>query len=381
MRRLNIYLIPVLVMMLLVSGCGNQAGNEDPEGSASVSEEHEKGVLTISNAQFAAAGMKTGTPEQVTFRQVVKAPAYVAATPRGAVDISSLVTGRVSDIYISEGDKIKKGQKLFRLEGSEIIGLQQDYAASVNQLRVLEAAFERQKLLARENISAGKALLSAESEYRTMLARTTGLKARLQLLNLDPKDVQSGQVVAGIDLSSPIGGYVTGLDLRMGQVIQPGLIVAQVIDLYQMQLELAVFEKDLDMIQSGQQVRYYDPESPGKIMEAELISVGKTVEPDSRTIRCLARMKAPDQEKFVNHSFVQAEIVTCEREVTAVTREALITENDLHFLMVKTGEDEDGRQFEKRRVRTGVTQGDFVELLDDGLEEILLKGSYDIAGI
>lgn len=380
MRRLNIYLVPALLMILLVSGCGNQTGNKDPEGSTSIIEKQKRKSITISNAQFAAAGMKTGNPEQITFRQVVKAPAYVAAKPRGAVDISSLVTGRVSEIYISEGDKIKEGQKLFRLEGSEIIGLQQDYAASVNQLRVLEAAYERQKLLARENITAGKALISAESDYRTMLTRTAGLKAQLQLLSLDPQDVQSGQVVAGIDLSSPIGGYVTGLDLRMGQVIQPGRVVAQIIDLYQMQLELAVFEKDLDMIQPGQQVRYYDPESPGKIMEAELTSVGKTVEPDSRTIRCLARMKAPDQERFVNQSFVQAEIVTCEREVTAVTREAVITENDLHFLLIKTGEDEDGRYFEKRRVRTGITQGDYVELQDPGLEEILLKGSYDIAG-
>jgi len=92
-------------------------------------------------------------------------------------------------------------------------------------------------------------------------------------------------------------------------------------------------------------------------------------------------MKAPDQERFVNHSFVQAEIVTCEREVTAVPQEAMITENDLHFVLVKTGEDEDGHHFEKRRIRTGITQGDFVELLDAGLEEILLKGSYDIAGV
>ncbi len=191
-QNLNYFLLAVAMLTLpFLLSCHNR--NQDltgeTEGKGSVTEglaDKESREIVITREQFESSGMKLGDPVPMMFTKMINANGYIVASPSGWVKISTLIPGRVKQISLSVGDYIKKGQLLFTLESNEIILLQQEYAEAFNQLNSLKASYERQKALSEEQITSQKDFINAESDYRSLLSKTEGLKARLRMINIDP---------------------------------------------------------------------------------------------------------------------------------------------------------------------------------------------------
>ena len=141
------YLLAVIVIgsLLVLPSCKNndQASQTDVPGTETSSE------INISRQQFESGGMKVGDPAPHIFQQTIKANGYVSPSPSGWARVSSPITGRVTKISFSPGDKVMKGQSLFSVEGNEIIMLQQEYAESYHQLKAIQKSYDRQKELSR----------------------------------------------------------------------------------------------------------------------------------------------------------------------------------------------------------------------------------------
>lgn len=334
----------------------------------------------ITRSQFEASAMRLGSSEGFTFRQVIKANGYVEASPQGIARIASLVPARVTAIYVTIGEKVEKGQRLFSLEGNELIKLQQDYAESLGMLNLMRSTYERQQALAEADITARKELVRAESEFRSMRTRVAGLKAQLMILQIDPGNVASGNIKQGIQLYAPVSGYITELDLMLGEVLEPNRSVIEIVDPGQMQLNVHVYENSLDELAPGQEVRFYKPEHPGNVFSATLGSVGRSVDPEARTIHCIAELKSTKGQTFVHGLFVEAEIITSEWEAAAIPQTALVIEHEKHYVLVKSGEQQDQMIFKKQPVEIGVVQQGFAELTGGPLQDVLIEGSYNIAG-
>ncbi len=372
--------IPVLVFMAL-GGCQSGAGGESAEedagaASASATGQTEASRIVLTRAQFEGVGMNTGDPEVVSFQQTVDATGYVRATPQGKTEVSVFIPGRVKEIGFSLGEYLARGEKMFFMEGNEIIQLQQEYAKAFHDLRLLESIYKRQQVLSEGNVSAGKELVKAESEYRSMLAQAEGLKARLKLINIDPRQVEQGKIAPGVTVNAPSSGVVTRMALVRGAVVEPYRSVAEIIDTTRLGLYLHVFEKDIAMLAAGQNVTYYDPGRPGQVYGATLLHVGRTVDGEKRTIECVA---VPDEHVasgFVDGSYVQAAIITCYRETLALPSTAVITENDLRYVLILEEEKDDQLVFRKNPVKTGVLQDPWIEVLDTTLHDVLIDGSY-----
>lgn len=382
MIRTRSIIIPFLFFAAIISGGCHGSGEEGTGDPSAAEVTASEGVeqIVITGSQFEASSMKLGSSERVTFRQVVKANGYIEASPQGIARVSTLVPARVTAIYVAAGQKVVKGQRLFSIEGNELIQLQQDYAESVSMLDLLRSTYERQQALAEADISARKELVRAESEFRTMRARVGGLKAQLMILQIDPAKVAAGNIQQGVQLFAPVSGYITELDLMLGQVIEPNRSVIEIVDPGRMQLDVHVYENSLDALAPGQQIRFYKPEQPGKVFEATLTSVGRSVDSEARTIHCIASLKKADGQQFVHGLFVEAEIITCEREAEAIPQTALIVEHEKQYVLVKSGDQEDQVIFDKRPVGIGVIQQGFAELTEGPLQNVLIEGSYNIAG-
>ncbi len=373
--------VPLSIFMVLGgcrSGAGDASGGEGDAGAVSDLVAEEPGVsrVMLTKAQFEGAGMETGDPEMVSFQQTVDATGYVRATPEGKVEVSVFIPGRVKEIGFSLGEQVERGTVMFSIEGNEIIELQQEYAKAYHDLRLLESNYKRQQVLSEGNVSAGKELVKAESEYRSMLAQAEGLKARLKLINIDPRRVEEGKIVPGVSVTAPVSGVVTRMALVRGQVVEPYRSVAEIVDTSRLGLYLHVFEKDLGMLAAGQKVRYYDPGRPSQVYGATLLHVGRTVDEKNRTIECVAVPDEAGASGFVDGSYVQAAVITCYRETLALPSSAVITENDLHYLFVLEEERDDQLVFRKTPVKTGVLQDPWIELLDSTLKKVLTEGSY-----
>ncbi len=98
----------------------------------------------------------------------------------------------------------------------------------------------------------------------------------------------------------------------------------------------------------------------------------------TKTVQCIAQVKAEDRGAFVNNLFVETSIVTCLREAMAIPESALIREPDRDFVWIRVNEEGDQMTFRKIPVQTGVTRGGHTEILEEGLSEILLEGAYNL---
>jgi cobalt-zinc-cadmium efflux system membrane fusion protein len=372
----NSLILSPAFLLLALSSCRSPLGEGVPQpGSPSGDSPQE---VRITREQFQSSGMRTGGPEPFTFRLTIAARGYVSASPAGQARISSLIPGRVKDLRVSLGGYVQKGAVLFTLECRDLILLQQEYASAIQELESLKAQYERQKTLSEEEFASRKSLAEAESSFLSLTARTEGLKAQLKLLRLDPGFVEQGNFYTELPVRTPVPGYVTQMDVVLGQYLGRDEEVMEIVNTDRLQLELNLYERNLPDLAVGQVVRFHSPDDREKRYEATLSSLGRSVDPDTRTVTCLAEILPEERPGFVHRQYMECSVVTCEREAAAIPDDALIEEEGKYFVLTLEREDSVSMYFRRVPVEVGVIQQEHAEILDKGLEGILLEGVYDL---
>ncbi len=157
------------------------------------------------------------------------------------VSISSKMLGRVTGLSADEGDSVRKGQMLVRLDDTDVLAQQQQAEAALSLAQVsiglsatnLEKAredFQRAKtqyaggVVTKEQFDhAQKALSAAEAEHRIALARVESARAQLAVVQTS---------VANTVIFSPIDGVVAKRWILRGDVVQPGQPILSVYDIH-----------------------------------------------------------------------------------------------------------------------------------------------------
>jgi len=363
--------------MITIFSCQGGSG-EGSESMETVTESALSGEIFISGDQFKEAGMVVGDPSREMFSNEVPANGMVVAAIGGSAMINTLVPGRVRRINHAEGETVGKGEVLFSMESNDFIMLQQEYADVHHQVKLLEADYQRQKALYDEKIMAEKDFLRTESDYRRMLARKEGLGARLRMIQVDPEELESGTIVPFLTIRSPIAGIITRQELVLGQFLDPQTTVMEVVDPGKLQLSLRVFEQNLAGVEIGQVVHFNTPDQPNTIFTATLSHVGRSIDPETKTVHCIARLEPQIAINFVNNLFVETRIITCKREVLAIPENAVVREPDQDIVWALSDETEKGFVFRKIPVQTGVTREGYTEVLDDDLSSVLLVGAFNL---
>jgi len=293
-------------------------------------------LIAITQQQFDTDKMEFGEPQQMPFGEIVQCNGNIVVKPSGWAKISALVPGLVQSIYCSTGQKVSRGQVLFELSGNELIELQRELAESASQLARLKSEFDRTKELFADNVGTQKDFISAESEYNIMQANYAALKLKIGLIGLDASKVESGHFYASYSIKSPINGYISQINLSIGQHAVQEMIMAEIFDVSQFQIQLAVFEKDITQLLPGQKIKFRMLENIERFNTATLRAIGKNVDNASKTITCFADIDDVNSSLFVNNAFVEAQIITKTDSVSAIQTDAILKSNN-QFYILKLG--------------------------------------------
>ncbi len=354
-----------------------------PNGVPAGGEESVDSLVHISKAQFDNMKMTTGSLQQQAFNVEVKARGIADVPPMGRAKISPAVSGSVKDIFVQLGDRVQKGQALLSLEGPEIIALQQQYLEISGQMKALRAEYERQQALRAEQIASEKVFLEAESNYLKATATCEGLKQQLLLLHLDINKITQGHITSLATLRAPVSGDITRIEADINMVALPGDVVAEIIDTRQLQLNLAVFEKDILSVKPGQKVMFTLPENSGKMFTATVKLAGKAIDSANRTATILAVPSDSARQKLLAGMYIDATIIVSSRTVWALPTDALMTGENNHFVLLLEKSETDGYAFRKFPVHTDKRQGELTEVMpsDEVSPQavLLVKGVYDAA--
>jgi RND family efflux transporter MFP subunit len=193
-------------------------------------------------------------------------------------------------------------------------------------------------------------------------------------------DARGGAVeaAAGIVVCAPVSGMIASISAGAGQYIQPGDPLIHIVRTDRLRLTAAVSEADSLKLQSPHGVWFKAGSLPSPViidgMNGELVAVGRAVDQRMRTIPVILEFDNPDNVLPVG-MHVMAWVYTGQsRRSVAVPAEALVDDQGQSILYVMAG----GESFERRIVRTGIRDGNFVEItagLEPG-EHVVTEGGY-----
>ncbi|HXJ40398.1 MAG TPA: efflux RND transporter periplasmic adaptor subunit [Bryobacteraceae bacterium] len=301
--------IGIIVVLLIASGV-----------FASV-KYRQRGVVTV----------QTGKVMREDLASVVTASGEVK--PRNYISIGAEYSGQLIDILVKEGDHVRKGQLLARIDGAQsqadvtaqraaLASAEADTGASEagvkageDNITVLEAAVTRTKadleryerdfargqqlfkdgLIPRSDFEQRHAVLESqkasvtEAESRVLQSRAQLAQLRAQLSGTQKRIAQTQAALTRVDdilrkhnAVAPIDGLVTYLPVRVGETVVPGIqnsaasTIMTIADMSIVTAEVKVDETDIVNVKLGQPAEITVDAIPNKIFTGHVIEIGNT---------------------------------------------------------------------------------------------------------
>jgi len=194
------------------------------------------------------------------------------------VDVSAEIMASVTEARFEEGDRVRQGDVLVRLDPAAFEARRAEARARVAALRAtrdqaaaeLEVAqhhrrtaaaeLDRIRALQRNDQASQRELDAARDTFTDAAGRLKVLQARERQLEAQIQAAQNTVRTTELQLEktvvrAPVAGTVLVKGLRVGELASPGRLVAQLVDLDRVELQVFVPEPALARVRVGDPVR------------------------------------------------------------------------------------------------------------------------------
>jgi HlyD family secretion protein len=249
-------------------------------------------------ADEVALTVEVAKPERGEIIRLVQSPGDVEAVLE--VDISSEVVAKIEEMPVEEGDVVKKGDLLCRLDDKNLRAELESATERIAQLRaaILQAEADVEK--ADRDCERQKRLSESDATSRIeMLDYLTVRKKARAVLDMREHELAQSQAMLKrlkedlkrTIITSPIDGVVAKINAKQGEVVvtgtmnNPGTVIMTVTDLSKMQVRARVDEVEIPLVKSGQRARVYLQSDPDKPVPARVVRVAsKGIKPLGRDV-------------------------------------------------------------------------------------------------
>lgn len=272
----------------------DEAAGESHEGHDHGEEEEgehadEEGVVHLSQSALSRAGIEVAPVTKVALDARISVPAEVQANPDRIAHVSPMVDGKLIEVGAAVGDRVESGQELARMR-SIALGEARAELERVNAVvEVTRKAYERQKQLHAEGITAKKNVLAAEADYKAARAEQSAARSRLEVLGVE------GGSGPELTLESPIAGLVTERHATRGENVTPDDTLFVVADLARVWVLGRVYEKDLAAVHTGMPATLTLAAYPQRVWQGQVDWVGSALDEKTRTLPVRVELDNADQ--------------------------------------------------------------------------------------
>lgn len=232
--------------------------------------------------------VQTGKVEKKDLVQVVTASGEVR--PRRYVNVGANVSGRLIEINVLEGDRVKKGQILARVESERYEAIQRQSEAGVAAARAdlqrteadvaaAKLAFDRAKRMQQDKLIADSAYDQAEAEWKMKTAQVESSRRRVAQLQAQLESTRDDLVKTTV--ISPMDGVVTNLPKEAGEMVIGAMsfsptVIMTVADLSVMECEVMVDETDFRNLKLGQEAKIKVDALEGLELKGDVTEIGSS---------------------------------------------------------------------------------------------------------
>jgi RND family efflux transporter MFP subunit len=284
-------------------------------------------------------------------------------TTKNLIVITPEYNGILTNVYVTEGQKVSKGQLLAKIDDG---GLGQQVAQLQIQTELAKTTFERQKRLWDQNIGSEIQYLQAKSTYESQARAVDQLQ----------------QQIAKTRVTAPFSGTIDDVITDQGSVVAAGQSqLMRIVNLDNMYIETDVPENYIRNITKGKNVEVNFPVL-GKTMVATVRQAGDFINPANRTFK--VEVGIPTKEKDIKPNLTaKLKINDYTNENALLIPQSIISENaegeQYVYVVNEKGSNDEGIA-KKVIIKTGRTQGDIIEVLE-GIEngaEIIKEGARSV---
>lgn len=235
--------------------------------------------------------------------------------------------GVVSAIPVAEGETVRRGQVLVRLEDRELAAQAEAAEAALERSRTeaenLAARLERNRGLLEAGAISPQALDDLESSHEAARARTEEAEANLRLAR---RRLEKSVIRA------PFAGRLGERSFYVGDFVREGDSLMELIDDRPLRVEFDLPEAYLGRVEVGSPVRVEARSDPGREVDGGVVFISPRVDSGTRTVRIEAEVPNPDG-RLSPGQFVEVEI-ELERRADAVVipEEAVVPRGGENFV-------------------------------------------------
>jgi cobalt-zinc-cadmium efflux system membrane fusion protein len=348
LKKSSYYLLFSIISVAL-TGCSTNESVEKTEVNLNAE------GFTLNASQRAMANIKTGEAEFRMITETISCTGEIEVSPQGSASVSVPLGGFIVENFLVPGASVKKGQVIARVTNPEYITLQQDYLATISELRLAEQTFNRHKVLVSQNATALKNLQQSESEYMVLKGKLAALQAQLQLIGIGLKNLADGKIQSLISIKAPISGFVTAVNHAIGQFAEAREVIFEIVNLNDLHFQLRVSEQDIARVNKGQKILIRPPGAVASYRgTVSLISPKRNT--DDRTFSVHGHIESVRNELKAG-MYVEADILLSSDSLLAVPAESLVYRENKPFVVT-----EQNGAFALQSVETGTKMEEWIQI-------------------
>jgi membrane fusion protein (multidrug efflux system) len=348
--------IPVI---LLLAACSSKPKDKKTELADMQKQQAEL------NTKIAKLQAEVGTVDSTKATEVgvvdVKAGAFTNYVQiQGKIDAQDNVTaypqspGTITAIYVKPGQHVSKGQVLVQLDNST---QRQTIAQNEATVELNQTLYNRQKNLWDQKIG---------TEVQFLQAKTTLTASKKALSALREQ-------AAMYRITSPINGTIDQMDLKLGQVAQPGTSGIRIVNADVLKVKADVPESYAGSVGTGNEVLILVPDAKDSL-KTKVTFAAKAIDPTSRSFA--VEIKLPVRK-------------TLRPNMTAIIKIADYSKSNAISIPVKAIQRSEEGDYvyvnnngvaKRTAIKSGITYGGVTEILS-GLkagEQVVTEGAADI---
>jgi RND family efflux transporter MFP subunit len=365
--------VVLLILWIVFSGCSDKGGNKNPDGKTTGRPPVAVDVIKAVKTDFTEGIDVVGS-----------------LSPKFSAEIKSEYAGIVTEVYVTEWVKVKKGTSLAKIDAREMEILLQKAGAAIEMAKanLLQAEVSGNRanreydrllklkevgLVTQQNIDDGL------TEKEAAAARIASARAQLKVAEEDLQHTQTR--LSKTLIRSPIDGVVSFRGVNVGDLVgEMGSpkIMFRIIDTRTLDLTVTVPSTEMSKLHVGQSLTFSTDALPEQKFTGKVMFINPVVNDSDRSIKVTVEVENVS-EQLKGGLYVKGRIITGKRtDIIRVPRVALlswdVTGKKGDLFVVK------GEIANRRTVQTGIVMGDFIEVTS-GLtlgEPVVVRGGFNL---
>jgi len=289
-----------------------------------------------------------------------------ALLPKKSIEVKSEIEGTVEEVGFNEGQTVKKGDLILRLDETK-------YRAALDQaeanLQLSKVTFDRTKQLVDDKTISPQ-------EYDQALSIFHANEAGVTLRKRELKDAR---------IMAPFSGTLGARMVSPGQVISKNTTLTWLVDLDPVKAEFNVPERFIREVKNGQKIELRVAAFPNERFAGEVYFLAPQVDPATRTLLVKARVPNPDR-KLRPGMFVNLDLTLKLRDGSIVIPESALMSMGERTSVYVIGADGNAqlrpvkvglRMPNQIEIVTGLSAGE--KVVAEGLQKVRPGGAVKVA--